>query len=352
MDTERQDKEMTGIPTPFNGGAQAGLNEIVLEESSSLTAESVSRSPLQDSITRFTRDKRALVSLIVFVTLFGGAFLLLPIYEHIGPTLVREHGFAHVGPAQYHGPQYLDDTLTNTGPTSLHWLGTDDQGRDLLARLLSGIQVSIIVASIVILIFDIGLGIFFGVLAGYFGGVIDTILARFTDLIFAFPGLLFAVLITGIFSDAVDKRFQLPGDVMLVSLTLGFTIWPQMARYVRGQTLQLKHQQYIEASRTIGTSSAQIITRHILPNMASLIVVAATLDFATTVVNEGVLSLLGIGIRPPNSSLGLMINEYIGLLPYHPFEDLLPAFALVVIVLSFSFIGDGLRDAFDPRTKD
>jgi oligopeptide transport system permease protein len=352
MDTERQNTERTGVPTPFNGGTEAGLNEILLEESSGLSAVSVSRSPLHDSLIRFARDRRALASLIVFVVLFGGAFVLLPIYEHIGPTLVREHGFAHVTPMQYHGPQYLDDTLINTGPSSLHWLGTDDQGTDLLARLLSGIQVSIIVASIVVLLFDVGLGIFFGVLAGYFGGILDTILARFTDLIFAFPGLLFAVLITGIFSDAVDKRFQLPGDIVLVSLTLGFTIWPQMARYVRGQTLQLKQQQYIEASRTIGTSSFQIITRHILPNMASLIVVAATLDFATTVVNEGVLSLLNIGIRPPNSSLGLMISQYIPILPFHPFEDLLPAFALVIIVLSFSFIGDGLRDAFDPRTKD
>ncbi len=348
MDFERQSERIAqeGVASPFElepsrmVAAEAGLTE------------STSRSPLQDSAIRFVRDKRALISLIVFAGLFLGAFVLLPIYEHIGPVISREHGFVHVGPAQYHSPQYLDDLSTDSGPSGLHWLGTDNQGRDLLARVLAGIQVSIIVASAVVFLFDIGLGVVFGVLAGYYGGVLDTILARFTDLIFAFPGLLFAVLIAGILSDPVDSKFHLPGDILLVSVTLGITIWPQMARYVRGQTLQLKEQQYIEASRTIGTSSRQIIVRHILPNMASLIVVAATLDFATTVVNEGVLSLLGLGIRPPNSSLGLMINENLNTLPYHPFEDLLPAFTLVVIVLAFSFIGDGLRDAYDPRTKD
>jgi oligopeptide transport system permease protein len=222
----------------------------------------------------------------------------------------------------------------------------------LLARVLAGVQVSLIISSLVVIVLDIGLGTLLGVLAGYYGGIIDTVLARFTDLVFAFPGLLFAVLIAGFFSQAVDDRFGLSGTVVLVAVTLGITIWPQMARYVRGQTLQLKEQQFVEASRTIGTSSWQIITRHIIPNILSLIIVAATLDFAATVINEGVLSLLGIGVQPPNADLGLMINESLGAIAYHPFEDLLPALVLVVIVLAFSFIGDGLRDAFDPRSKD
>ncbi|HKD75663.1 MAG TPA: ABC transporter permease, partial [Ktedonobacterales bacterium] len=130
------------------------------------------------------------------------------------------------------------------------------------------------------------------------------------------------------------------------------TIWPQMARYVRGQTLQLKEQQFIEAARTAGTSSIQIIRRHVLPNIASLIVVAATLDISGTIINEGVLSLLGLGVQPPGSSLGLMINESLPRIPYNPGEDLLPAVTLMILVLAFSFIGDGMRDAFDPRSKD
>ncbi len=308
--------------------------------------------PLQDSLRRFLRDKRAVVSLGIFLALLLGAFVFLPIYEHIGPVVSRQHGFTHIGPEQYHGPTYLDDANSDSGPTALHWLGTDDQGRDLLARVLAGVQVSMIISSLVVVVLDVGLGTLLGVLAGYYGGIIDTILARFTDIVFAFPGLLFAVLIAGFFSQAVDDKFGLPGTILLVAITLGIVIWPQMARYVRGQTLQLKEQQFIEASRTIGTSSWQIITRHIIPNILSLIIVAATLDFAATVVNEGVLSLLGIGVRPPNADLGLMISESLPQIPYHPWEDFLPALTLVVIVLAFSFIGDGLRDAFDPRSKD
>ncbi len=335
-------------PTPL----ELDPSRVTVADADMVALQEKTASPLQDSLRRFARDKRALVSLGVFVLLLIGAVFFLPIYEHIGPTLAREHGYIHIGPAQYHGPTYLDDVNSDSGPTALHWLGTDGQGRDLLARVLAGVQVSLIISSLVVIVLDIGLGTLLGVLAGYYGGIIDTVLARFTDLVFAFPGLLFAVLIAGFFSQAVDDRFGLPGTVVLVAVTLGITIWPQMARYVRGQTLQLKEQQFVEASRTIGTSSWQIITRHIIPNILSLIIVAATLDFAATVVNEGVLSLLGIGVQPPNADLGLMINESLGAIPYHPFEDLLPALVLVLIVLAFSFIGDGLRDAFDPRSKD
>jgi len=317
-----------------------------------LVAVARGTTPFRESMRRFTRDTRAVIAVGVFVFLVFAAFFFLPIYEHIGPTISRQHGFSHVGPTQYHGPSYLDDQAQDEGPSGLHWLGTDDQGGDLLARLLAGIQVSLFVAILVVGVLDVGLGVLFGVLAGYYGGVIDTVLARFTDLIFAFPGLLFAVLVNGIFGDRASQIAGNNGRILLVSLTLGLTIWPQMARYVRGQTLQLKEQQYIEAARTVGTTSRQIITRHIIPNVASLIFVAATLDIATTVINEGVLSLLGLGVQLPGSSLGLMIHTALPQIAYHPLEDLLPTFTLIILVLSFSFIGDGLRDAFDPRSKD
>ena len=343
----------TPIPAGTGGARALGSADGVVRAQLELgTAAQTSVSPFRESLRRFARDRRAMASLILFGLILLTAFILPPIYEHIGPTLVRQHGFAHIGPAVYHGPEFLDDVNSDSGPTGLHWLGTDGQGRDLLARVLAGVKVSLIIAGIVVLVLDVMLGTLLGVLAGYFGGAVDAILARFTDLIFAFPGLLFAVLVTGIFAQAVDDKFGLPGTILLVAAVLGLTIWPQMARYVRGQTLQLKEQQYIEASRTIGTSSRQIITRHIIPNITSLIIVAATLDFAGTVVNEGVLSLLGLGVRPPNSDLGLMINESITNITTHPFEDLLPAAVLTVIVLTFSFIGDGARDAFDPRSKD
>ncbi len=311
-----------------------------------------SASPLVDSLRRFARDKRAIASVAVIGLFIVGALIFLPIYEHIGPTICERHCFLQVGPTYYHSPTQVDPFSQDQGPSGLHWLGTNGEGIDILARLLAGVQTSMIVAVVVVGLLDVGLGILFGVLAGYFGGIIDTLLARFTDLVFAFPGLLFAFMVTGIFGIAVDERFGSTGRLLLVSFTLGLVVWPQMARYVRGQTLQLKEQQFIEAARTVGTSPLKIISRHIIPNIASLIIVAASLDIAGAVINEGVLSLLGLGVQPPGASLGVMINENIGSISLHPWETLLPAVALAILVLAFSFIGDGMRDAFDPRTKD
>jgi oligopeptide transport system permease protein len=217
------------------------------------------------------------------------------------------------------------------------------------ARILSAIQVSVIVSVVVVGALDIFFGVFFGVLSGYFGGIVDFLLARFTDLMFAFPGLLLAILMAALLGPRFDLWFGGTGRLILVSLALGMTIWPQMARYVRGQTLQLKERSFVEAARTVGSSPRQIIVRHIIPNITNLIIVAVTLDMTGVIVGEGALSLLGLGVQPPNASIGLMIVQSNGYLAYYPFEELLPIFALILIVLGLSFIGDGLRDAFDPR---
>jgi len=207
---------------------------------------------------------------------------------------------------------------------------------------------------------DITLGISVGVMAGFHGGRIDQCLARFTDIMFAFPGLLFVILLTGIFGSAADNALSnIPiigpngnARLILVSGALAFTIWPLMARYVRGQTLQLKEQQFIEAARTAGTPNGRIIRRHIIPNLFSIVVVAATLNISTTIVAEAGISLLGLGVQPPGSSIGLMISAASQLIDTHPWEVLVPSVVLAIIVLAFSFFGDGLRDAFDPRSKD
>ncbi|GAC1344738.1 MAG: hypothetical protein NVSMB27_06120 [Ktedonobacteraceae bacterium] len=140
--------------------------------------------------------------------------------------------------------------------------------------------------------------------------------------------------------------------LLLVSFALAFTSWPLMARYVRGQTLQLKEQQFIEAARTSGTSDARIIRRHIIPNLFSLVIVASTLNMVYTIVNEAGISLLGLGVKPPGSSIGLMIFNAQGLVDTHPWEIMVPVTVLAIIVLAFSFFGDGLGNAFDPRSKD
>jgi len=314
--------------------------------------------PMQDSLRRLRRDKRAMASMIVIAL-----FILIPI---IGPTIYQHIGGPYhslingtVMPSVYHNPFHQELDRQDEGPSAMYWLGTDAIGRDILARLMQGMLISLAVA-IGVEIVNIVLGVSIGVLAGFFGGTIDYLLARFTDIIFAFPALLFAILLAGIFGSQADAFFgNLPfvgangyARLILISLALAMTNWPLMARFARGQTLQLKEQQFIEASITSGTSNIRAIMRHIIPNLFSIIVVAATLDISATVIGEAGLSFLGLGVQAPGSSLGLMISDATGLLDTHPWEVLVPSITLSIVVLAFSFLGDGLQDAFNPRSKD
>ena len=317
-----------------------------------------SPTPLQDSLRRLRRDIRAMISV--------GAILLFVLIPLIGPSIYLHIGGVYNSPVNgpvpstvYHNFAHQELTRQDEGPSAQYWLGTDDLGRDILARLMQGMLISITVAVLVEVV-DILLGVLVGVLAGYFGGWIDQFLARFTDLMFAFPGLLFVILLTGIFGSAADDAFAgLPvigpngnARLVLVSLALAFTIWPLMARYVRGQTLQLKEQQFIEAARTSGSSDLTIILRHIIPNLFSIVVIASTLNISNTIIGEAGISLLGLGVQSPGSSIGLMISDATELLSTKPWEVTIPTAVLALIVLAFSFLGDGLRDAFDPRAKD
>ncbi|HEV2662845.1 MAG TPA: ABC transporter permease [Ktedonobacteraceae bacterium] len=316
------------------------------------------RTPFQESLLRLWRDKRAMVCagiilFFVLLAIFGPL-----IYQHVGGTFQSSINGATQA-STYHNPFHQELDHQDEFVSGMYWLGTDSVGRDLLARLMQGLLISISVAVLVEIV-DITLGITIGVLAGYFGGWIDQFLARFTDIMFAFPGLLFVILLTGIFGTWADTTLgNIPiigpngnARLILVSLALAFTAWPLMARYVRGQTLQLKEQQFVEAARTSGASSVQIILRHIIPNLFSIVIIASTLNIANTIVGEAGISLLGLGVQSPGSSLGLMISDGISLIDSHPWEVLLPSIVLAIIVLCFSFLGDGLRDAFDPRSKD
>jgi len=281
-----------------------------------------------------------------------------PIYQHVGGDYNSPLN-GKVPSTLYHTFYWQELTRQDEGPSAQYWLGTDDLGRDLLARLMQGMLISLSVA-ILVEVVDITLGILIGVLAGYYGGWIDQVLARFTDVIFAFPGILFLILLTGIFGGQADVVFSnVPvigpngnARLLLVSGALALIVWPLMARYVRGQTLQLKQQQFVEAARTAGTSNTRIILRHIIPNLFSIVVVASTLNIVGTIVGEAGISLLGLGVQPPGSSIGLMIAGAEELVATHPWEILLPSIVLAIIVVAFSFLGDGLRDAFDPRSKN
>ncbi len=283
----------------------------------------------QGLLRRFARNQLALASLLFILILIGLSLL--------GPAIYK------VDPNRQHY-----DSI-NAWPSPAHPLGTDSLGRDTLARILLGLRVSLLVAFYVETI-NILLGGGFGLLAGYFGGWLDQLLSRLADMLFAFPGLLLAILITAVFGQPVTERFGGIGRLLLVAGSLALVSWPLMARYVRGQTLSLKQRDFIEAARSIGANDRRIILAHILPNVAGLMIVSATLDVASVVVNEAVLSLLGLGIQPPDPSIGQMIRQSIEYLEANWCQVLFPSLVLTLTVLMFSFAGDGLRDALDPHS--
>ncbi len=259
-------------------------------------------------------------------------------------------GIAVLGPVVYEqSATKLDYAAINALPTPEHLFGTDNLGRDTLARLMLGLRVSLLVAFYVELI-DILVGVPLGLLAGYFGGAIDVFVSRLADLLFAFPGLLLAILVAAIFGPAVTERFGDIGRLLLVSGALSLVSWPLMARYVRSQTLVIREQDYVLAARSLGTGNIWIIVYHILPQLLGLVVISSTLNVAGVVVNEAVLSLLGLGMQPPNPSIGKMITEAMPYLESNPLQVFLPSLILMLIVLTVSFLGDGLRDAFDPQS--
>jgi peptide/nickel transport system permease protein len=278
---------------------------------------------------RLQTNKLAVVSLVVMILLIVAALF--------GPTVYPQSAIK---------PDYA---AINAQPRANHWFGTDNLGRDTLARLMAGLRVSLLVAAYVEAL-NISLGVTLGLFAGYFGGVIDILVTRLADMLFAFPGLLLAILVAATFGAPVTERLGGVGRLLLVAGSLSLVSWPLMARYVRGQTLVLREQEFVQAARSLGAGHFHILTRHILPNVAGLIIVSSTLDVAGVVVNEAVLSLLGLGIQPPDPSIGKMINEAMPFLETSPLQVFFPSLMLMLIVLSVSFLGDGLRDAFDPQS--
>jgi ABC-type dipeptide/oligopeptide/nickel transport system permease subunit len=193
-----------------------------------------------------------------------------------------------------------DYSAINAFPTAGHPLGTDNLGRDTLARLLSGLRVSLIVAFYVELL-NIALGATLGLLAGFYGGLLDVLVSRVADILFAFPGLLLAILIAAVFGPSVTEAFGGIGRLLLVAGSLSLVSWPLMARLVRSRVLVLREQDFVLAARSLGASQTRIILRHLLPSVSGLVIAASTLDIASVVVNEAVLSLLGLGIQPPGA---------------------------------------------------
>lgn len=242
--------------------------------------------------------------------------------------------------APYDAENYFDYDRLNEGPSLVHWFGVDSLGRDIFSRVLVGAQISLAAGVLAVLI-GAAIGTVLGLLAGYYEGWWDRLTMRVCDVLFAFPGILLAIGVVAIMGSGMAN--------VIVAVAI-FSI-PAFARLVRGNTLVLKHLTYIESARSIGASDGTIILRHILPGTLSSIVVYFTLRIGTSIITAASLSFLGLGAQPPTPEWGAMLNEARADVVIAPHVAIFPSLAIFITVLAFNLLGDGLRDALDPKLK-
>jgi peptide/nickel transport system permease protein len=299
---------VTQVALPPSGGEKVE-REFTIKE----------RRQWQIILSRFMRHRLAVGSLVVFV--------LLVLLAYVGPL--------------FWGHTY--DSLDSPGNVRFspqNPMGTDYLGHDQFARVMRGMQQSLKVAFIVTVL-STGIGAPYGAVAGYFGGKIDTVMMRICDVLLTLPLLLVAgALVTG-----------RGGSVLVVGLVLGLLGWVVDARVVRGVVLSLREQEFIEAAKALGAGTTRIVFRHLLPNATGAIIVQITLNIAAAILAESALSFLGLGVQAPDTSLGLLVNEARNAVETRPWLFYWPGVMIILIALSISFIGDGLRDAFDPRGR-
>ncbi|MFO7625317.1 MAG: ABC transporter permease [Anaerolineales bacterium] len=284
---------------------------------------------------RFRRHKMAIFGLVMLVLLilysFGGALFVTESYAN-----------------------FTDTSLRLQPPSAEHPFGTDTIGRDILARTIYGGQISLMIGLTAVII-ELMMGILIGALAGYYGGKLDALLMRFTEALLNIPQIFLLIVMAKYFSGNVPNinlfGRTLSGSVVVIVVIIGLTSWPYLARIVRAEFLSLKEREFVTAARATGTPRFQIIFRHILPNCVAPIVVAATLGVANAISLEAYISFLGLGVRPPTATWGNMLEGAYSYIETAYWMWLFPGLLIVLIVLSINFLGDGLRDALDPRSR-
>jgi oligopeptide transport system permease protein len=289
----------------------------------------------RDAFARLRKNRLAMIGLVMVI----GLLLLAIIGPYIAPYPYTE--------------QDLTAVVANGGrplpPLSPgHILGTDQIGRDLLSRLLDGARISMTVA-IVVQIVVLLIGVPIGAIAGWFGGRTDNLLMRFTDVMYAFPDLLFIILLTVAFRETPFGRAM--DGLLLVFVAIGITSWVTVGRLVRGQMLALREMEFVEAAQAIGVKDRNIVTRHLLPNGIGPIIVAVTLGIPAAILAEATLAYIGIGVQAPRASWGSLVADGQKVLRSDPHLVTFPAICIAIALISFTFLGDGLRDALDPKLK-
>lgn len=294
-----------------------------------------SNSTLQIALRRLLKHKAAMISL--------GIILLLILIAIFAPLI------APYDP----NTQDLEGIYRPPGPG--HLLGQDSLGRDMLSRIIYGSRISLLVG-FTVAIFSVVLGTFMGVLAGYFGGRTDNVISRFIEIMLSIPELPLQLTLSGLFavSDVpaiVALRDNPLSSVFIIVGIFTFFGWMGTARLVRGEVLRLKNLEYVDAARALGAKNGRIMLQHLVPNLVAIIIVNGTLAVGGAILGEAALSFLGFGIQPPVSTWGNMLSNANEVVLEHPFVAFYPGLAILLTVLSFNFLGDGLRDAFDPKSR-
>lgn len=290
----------------------------------SLDAEEILRPATtywQDSWRRFKGNKLALLSLLFIIIASISAFLV---------PILSKYDIATV-----------DFSIMNLSPNAEHWFGTDFYGRDIFVRVLYGMRISLVIA-FAATILNLVIGVLYGAIAGFAGGRIDALMMRFVDILYSVPMQIYVILIMVAMGD--NKAGILP-----IVIALGVASWLSMARIVRGETMQLKESEFVLAAKTLGATNQRILFKHLLPNAMSSIIVTATLLIPSAIFTESFLSYIGIGISPPEASLGTLVSEAMQIYQQQPYQLIIPALAISLIIFAFNLLGDGLRDALDPK---
>jgi len=283
-----------------------------------------------DALRRLCRNRLAL---------FGAVFLLfIVLFSVFAPWLTQYEYFEQ------------DLVLGAIGPCREHWFGTDTLGRDLFTRVSYGGRISLLVGACATSV-SLTIGVLWGTISGYFGGHIDRVMMRIVDIMYALPFTIFVILLMVCFDD-VEVRWIDPQlfTLLLLFMAIGAVEWLTMARIVRGQVLTLKQQAFIEAAVTLGLSRRRIILRHLVPNVLGPIIIYTTLTIPSVMLLEAFLSFLGLGVQPPMSSWGLLINEGADAMEEYPWMLIFPGLFLSAALFALNFLGDGLRDALDPKS--
>ena len=314
--------------------------------------------PNKEALRRLFRNKADVIGIfIIFILILTAIFANLIMTHTYDKQSLRE---------QNKVPYWVNIIFPSQKDyaqvTKKHLIGTDSLGRDMFSRLVMGSRVSLTVA-VFAPILSLLIGIVFGSIAGYFGGKVDSIMMRIVDILYAFPSLLFIILLMTFFKGASNAEqgsfvyyvnqidVKLNG-ILFIFVGIGLTSWQTMARLTRAQVLSTKNKEYVEAARALGATDKRIIFKHILPNVIGTLIVSETLAIPGYISTEAFLSFIGIGVNPPMPSWGAMISDGSKVIRSYPYQAIFPAVILALTMFAFNFLGDGLRDALDTRLKN